>query len=59
VQAPLPTSGLKIGLPDYARIMCAMLDIPVYDKVTESLHVLFTLYSEFKAQEQQNRAAMQ
>ena len=27
-----------------------MLDIPVHgDKLTESLHVLFTLYSDFKA----------
>ena len=26
-----------------------MLDIPVYGSLTESLHVLFTLYSDFKA----------
>jgi intraflagellar transport protein 46 len=29
--------------------MCAILDIPVYSSLTESLHVLFTLYSDFKA----------
>ncbi len=33
---------------DYAKIICAMLDIPVHGSVTQSLHVLFTLYSEFK-----------
>ena len=33
----------------FARMVCAIMDIPVYDgKVTESLHVLFTLYSEFQ-----------
>ena len=26
-----------------------MLDIPVHGKLTEALHVLFTLYSDFKA----------
>ena len=39
----------------YARIVCALLDIPVHagnDALTESLHHLFTLYSEFKANQQ-------
>ena len=31
------------------RTICAMLDIPVYGSLTEALHVLFTLYSDFKA----------
>ena len=31
------------------RIVCALLDIPVYSSLTESLHVLFSLYSDFKA----------
>jgi len=31
------------------RMVCAMLDIPVHGKLTEALHVLFTLYSDFKA----------
>ena len=30
-------------------LRCAILDIPVYNSLTESLHVLFTLYSDFKA----------
>jgi hypothetical protein len=38
---------------DYAKILCSLLDIPVHklanNKGTiESLHVLFTLYSDFK-----------
>lgn len=45
---PLPNSRLDLTVAQYARVVCAMLDIPVYDKVTDSLHVLFTLYSEFK-----------
>ena len=30
-------------------ICCSILDIPVYNSLAESLHVLFTLYAEFKA----------
>lgn len=52
----------EIGVPgplidmhpsDYAKVICSLLDIPVHklanNKGTiESLHVLFTLYSDFK-----------
>jgi intraflagellar transport protein 46 len=39
---------------DYAKIICAMSDIPVHKlqnnkAVIESLHVLFTLFSEFRS----------
>jgi len=48
----LPSKDLDVSLEDYIRIVCAMFDIPIQgtgDKaLTESLHVLFTLYSEFK-----------
>lgn len=44
----LPSPQLDLSLEDYARIVCALFDIPVHDSITESLHVLFTLYSEFK-----------
>lgn len=44
----LPGHEIELDVKDYARVVCALLDIPVYDKITESLHVLFTLYSEFK-----------
>ena len=38
---------------DYARLICAMTDIPVHKgtnnkSVIESLHVLFTLFVEFR-----------
>jgi hypothetical protein len=34
---------------DYTRVVCSLLDIPVYEnKATESLHLLFSLFSEFK-----------
>ena len=29
--------------------MCAVMDIPVYDNLIESLHVLFTTFMEFKS----------
>jgi intraflagellar transport protein 46 len=44
----LPTADIKLDVSEYAKVVCAILDIPVYDKTTESLHVLFTLYSEFR-----------
>jgi len=53
---PLPSADLNMSVEQYARVVCALLDIPVYDKVVESLHVLFTLYSEFKTNAHLNRA---
>jgi intraflagellar transport protein 46 len=47
-QTPLPPPELNMSLPEYARLCCALLDIPVHGNVVESLHVMFSLYSEFK-----------
>ena len=47
---PLPGPDLDMSLDDYARVVCGILDIPVYGaSVVPSLHVLFTLYNEFKS----------
>lgn len=52
-----------MSVADYARIICSMADIPVHKQtnnkaVIESLHVLFTLFSEFRSnqhfQQQEN-----
>jgi len=49
-QNPLPEfSDLELDLPDYIRMMASILDVPVYGQMTETLHVIFTLYSEFKS----------
>lgn len=54
----LPDADLQVDLASYVRIVCAMLDIPVHgDKLTESLHVLFTLFSDFKASDPLGRCA--
>lgn len=44
----LPEPSMDLSLEEYVRVICSMLDIPVYTNMVESLHVLFTLYSEFK-----------
>ncbi|CAH1797348.1 unnamed protein product, partial [Owenia fusiformis] len=44
----LPTADLDCDLNQYVEMICAILDIPIYKSRIESLHVLFTLYSEFK-----------
>lgn len=44
----LPSPDLEMTLMEYVRTLCALVDIPVYDNPVESLHVLFTLYVEFK-----------
>eukprot|EP00736_Rhodelphis_marinus_P014362 Rmarinus@m.4212 len=36
---------------EFSKLACAVLDIPVHANVIESLHVMFTLYSEFKQSE--------
>lgn len=48
-----PGPEIDMHTADYARLVCAMLDIPTHklanNKSTiESLHVLFTLFSEFR-----------
>ncbi len=48
VQAKLPGADLDVTLKQYAKVVCALLDIPVYSNHVESLHVLFSLYSAFK-----------
>lgn len=45
----LPDGELNMDLQSYVRVVCALLDIPVHGSLTESLHVLFTLFSDFKA----------
>ncbi|XP_018007335.1 intraflagellar transport protein 46 isoform X1 [Hyalella azteca] len=44
----LPNAALDLDLENYAGLICAILDIPVYKSKIQSLHVLFTLYSEFR-----------
>ncbi|XP_075696164.1 intraflagellar transport protein 46 homolog isoform X2 [Rhinoderma darwinii] len=44
----LPTAELDCDLPTYMDMILAMLDIPVYKSRIQSLHILFSLYSEFK-----------
>ena len=39
---------LGLSLPEYVDVLCALLDIPVYSNRVHSLHLLFSLYSEFK-----------
>uniref|UniRef100_K3WW07 Intraflagellar transport protein 46 homolog n=1 Tax=Globisporangium ultimum (strain ATCC 200006 / CBS 805.95 / DAOM BR144) TaxID=431595 RepID=K3WW07_GLOUD len=45
----LPSASMDMALEQYIRVICALLDIPVYKNVYESLHVLFTLYLEFRS----------
>ena len=35
----LPDADMQAELPELVRIVCALLDIPVYNSLTESLHV--------------------
>ena len=37
-----------MSLEEYIKVWCSILDVPVYDgHIVESLHVLFTTYTEF------------
>ena len=44
----LPSPDLDLSLTEYAKALCAILDIPTYENPIESLHLMFTLYMEFK-----------
>jgi intraflagellar transport protein 46 len=48
-----PGAEIDINTENYARLVCAILDIPVHKlannkSIIESLHVLFTLFFEFR-----------
>lgn len=45
---PLPNAELDLSTEEYIRVICAMLDIPVKGNIVESLHLLFSLYQQFK-----------
>ncbi|CAG5123981.1 unnamed protein product, partial [Candidula unifasciata] len=53
-EVELPTAELDCDLGEYVEIITSILDIPVYknsshhNEKIQALHVLFTLYSEFK-----------
>ena len=53
-QIALPGSDIDLPLGEYAKMVCGLLDIPVHKlgnkkSVVEALHLLFSLYAEFKA----------
>eukprot|EP01061_Rhynchopus_euleeides_P004394 TRINITY_DN1363_c0_g1_i4.p1 TRINITY_DN1363_c0_g1~~TRINITY_DN1363_c0_g1_i4.p1 ORF type:complete len:518 (+),score=269.60 TRINITY_DN1363_c0_g1_i4:142-1695(+) len=45
----LPPATIDLDVIQYVRVVCALLDIPCYTNLVESVHVLLSLYSEFKA----------
>uniref|UniRef100_A0A2K5SE46 Intraflagellar transport protein 46 homolog n=1 Tax=Cebus imitator TaxID=2715852 RepID=A0A2K5SE46_CEBIM len=45
----LPTAWTDCSLAEYIDMICAILDIPVYKSWIQSLHLLFSLYSELKS----------
>ncbi|XP_028254800.1 intraflagellar transport protein 46 homolog [Parambassis ranga] len=44
----LPPARLQCSLPQYVDIVCGLLDIPVYGSRVQALHLLFSLYLEFR-----------
>ena len=44
-----PPPSIDLDIEQYCRVMCTVLDIPIYDNIIESLHVMFTLFLEFRA----------
>jgi intraflagellar transport protein 46 len=44
----LPSPDLDLSLLEYVKVLCAVLDIPVYDNPIESLHVMFSLFMDFR-----------
>jgi intraflagellar transport protein 46 len=51
---PFPGPDIDMHPADYARLVCSMVDIPSHKlannkSVIESLHILFTLFSEFRS----------
>lgn len=45
---PLPSSEIDLSIEEFAKVICALLDIPVKGNLVESLHLLFSLYQHFR-----------
>lgn len=44
----LPSPELDMSLAEYSKVLCSILDIPTYDNPVESLHLMFSLYMDFR-----------
>jgi intraflagellar transport protein 46 len=44
----LPSPDLDLNLAEYAKLLCSLLDIPTYDNPIESIHLMFSLFIEFR-----------
>lgn len=44
----LPPSNIDLDMDQYVRTLCSILDIPTYNTLIDPLHVMFTLYEEFR-----------
>ncbi|XP_051285364.1 intraflagellar transport protein 46 homolog [Dicentrarchus labrax] len=53
----LPPARLHCSLAQYADAVCGLLDIPVYGSRIQSLHLLFSLYLEFRDSQHFTRRA--
>ncbi|XP_028998823.1 intraflagellar transport protein 46 homolog [Betta splendens] len=53
----LPPGRLGCSLADYTDVVCSLLDIPVYSSRIQSLHLLFSLYLEFRDSQHFTRSA--
>jgi intraflagellar transport protein 46 len=53
----LPTADIDLSFDDYAKVVCALLEIPVRGNLIESLHHFFTLWSSFAGNDYFNAAA--
>lgn len=44
-----PPPHIDLDMDQYVRTLCCVLDIPTYNSLIDSLHVMFTLYQEFRS----------
>lgn len=44
----LPSPDLDLSVLEYSKLLCAIVDIPVYENPIESLHHFFSLYMAFR-----------
>ncbi|XP_053715560.1 intraflagellar transport protein 46 homolog [Synchiropus splendidus] len=56
-QVALPPARLNCSLTEYSDIVCGLLDIPVHGSRIQALHLLFSLYLEFRDSQHFTRRA--
>jgi len=51
----VPNPEIDLTVEDYAKVVCALLEIPVHDNIVQSLYLAFSLYNTIKKENSEGK----